>query len=79
MPAQKNPLLRLVVPIVVAAVGVVIVVAGYRNATVNPKTQPLPGSQAPATTPAASVGPLSAELVRRCDGRPRDARQRSIC
>jgi YidC/Oxa1 family membrane protein insertase len=55
MPAQKNPLLRLVVPIVVAAVGVVIVVAGYRNATVNPKTQPLPGSQATAPADPAAT------------------------
>lgn len=50
MPAEKKPLLRIIVPLVIGAVGFGIVYAGYRNSA----RQAKPAQQnAPATQPAA--------------------------
>lgn len=49
MPAEKNTTLRIIVPIIVAVLGVVIVVAGYRNSA-RQAQRPQPTTPAPAPT-----------------------------
>lgn len=51
MPAEKNTLLRVVVPVVVVVAGVALVAQVYRGATRQPTTTP---TTTPATTPATT-------------------------
>ncbi|MBN8645213.1 MAG: hypothetical protein J0L61_08250, partial [Planctomycetes bacterium] len=52
MPAEKNTLARIVVPVIALAIGIATVWAVFRNSQTKPAATPAPPATTAATTPA---------------------------